>query len=163
MKKIMLALVLLLCVSASGVFALGLGVQGDFNVGENTDAGLSASIKFDSIPFYFAVKTSFTNDYFALGLTADNWILNDTFIQEPFKWFIGWGLYTNMVIADPFGISVGGRIPVGLNAFFANGFVEPYIQVAPSIGITFLPDLHFPDWSVPISLGVRFWLTDRHN
>lgn len=157
MRKVVVLVCVLTVISMTSVFAFGIGIQGGFNAGiGNGDAAVT--FKLDNVPFVFAGNVQINGGGFGLGLTADYWVLNDTFIAAPFKWYIGLGGYGTIRIGDPLALSVGLRVPVGINAFFFENFLEPYIQVAPSIGINILPSFNFPSFFVPINLGVRFWI-----
>lgn len=154
MKKIVLVTVFSLIIGTTSLSAVGIGIQGGINVGPSTGGGLSVTFKLNN-PWVFAVNLSL-GDSIGVGVSADQWVLNNT-IVGPLKWFVGWGLYGNLVIGDNFGFGGGARIPLGLNMYFANGFIEPYIQLAVGLGVSFFDNLSF-DWSIPINLGIRFWL-----
>ena len=92
----------------------------------------------------------------AIGLTADYWILNDNLVG-PLNWFIGAGLFGQMFIGDDdFNFTVGARVPVGLNFFFARDMFELYLQVAPGLGANIGNGVEM-DFVCPINYGLRFW------
>ena len=156
-KKYLLLIGLILFINVSGAFAYGIGLQID---GDPYGGGMGPAVTFklDKYPIVFAASVDVTADYFSMGITGDWWLFNKPIDDSiPVKWFLGYGFFGNIGMGDPFAFIAGGRLPVGLNAFFQNGFIEPFLQIAPSVGIKFAPDFHFPEWFVPVSFGVRFW------
>ena len=158
-RKVLFAAVLIAILSVSGAFAFGIGVQFD---GGPSSAGLgygpSVTFKLDELPVVFAANLGIRDNTVSLGLTGDWWMFDKQIDSSlPVKWFFGYGFYGHLGFGNDLNLSLGGRLPIGLNAFFADGFVEPYLQVAPSIGIVLSPSVEFPDWSIPVSVGVRFW------
>lgn len=152
-KKIIVAL-LMLCVAGS-VFAVGIGIQGGTDVANSGTTGIDITFKLDSVPFVFAVGIP-SFDPLAIGLTADYWILNDNLVG-PLNWFIGAGLFGQMFIGDDdFNFTVGARVPVGLNFFFARDMFELYLQVAPGLGANIGNGVEM-DFVCPINYGLRFW------
>lgn len=152
-KKIIVAL-LMLCIAGS-VFAVGIGIQGGTDVANSGTTGIDITFKLDSVPFVFAVGIP-SFDPLAIGLTADYWILNDNLVG-PLNWFIGAGLFGQLFIGDDdFNFTVGARVPVGLNFFFARDMFELYLQVAPGLGANIGNGVEM-DFVCPINYGLRFW------
>jgi hypothetical protein len=71
-------------------------------------------------------------------------------------WYLGLGVYSCFGFGDPFGLAVGGRLPVGLG-FQPIPLLELFIEVSPGIGLGILPDPVYLDWNVVGLLGIRFW------
>jgi len=157
--KILVLTAVLMIVSVSGAFAFGIGLQLDGGPsGSGNSFGPSVTFKLDKYPVVFAANLDVTDEYFSLGLTGDWWMFNKQIDSSlPVKWFFGYGFFGRIGLGDPFALVAGGRLPVGINAFFNDGFIEPYLQIAPSLGIQFSPKFHLPEWYLPVSLGVRFW------
>ncbi len=158
-KKVLLLTVLLSVSISASVFAYGIGLQLDAGFAEGkTGLGPAVTFKLDEFPMVFAVNLDVTENYFSLGVTADWWFFNNQIAESlPLKWYVGYGLFTRIGLGEPGAFIAGGRLPVGINAFLADGFFEPFLQIAPSVGIAFAPSFHFPEWFVPVSLGGRFW------
>jgi len=158
-KKIIVMMATLMLVAATGAFAFGVGLQFNGNAGDVFEPGVALTFKVDSIPLIFAVNWVIADDT-AIGLTGDYWIVNKKLTNlgsSTLNWFIGVGFFTNMVFADEFVFNGGVRVPVGLNMFIADGFFEPFVQVAPSFGLEFVPSLGTTKPFFPISAGFRMW------
>lgn len=155
MKRIVLVLIFSLIIGSASLFAFRLGIQGGVDVSSTSVGGLAVTFKLDDQPWVFAVDTRIYSDAFGIGVSADQWLFNKP-ITGSLKWFFGWGLYANLLFDDSVGFCAGGRLPIGLNMYFAEGFVEPYLQIAMALGFKFYSGLTF-EWFVPINLGVRVW------
>lgn len=154
MKKVIFLVILLF--GSTSLFSFGIGIQGGADIGESSVGGLAITFKLDTQPWVFAANAQISSNLFGIGLSADNWLINDT-IVGPLKWFIGWGLYGNVLITtNDVGFGAGARLPVGLNMNLVDGFIEPYLQIAPSIGFSAYKNFGF-NWFIPINLGIRFW------
>jgi hypothetical protein len=141
--------------------AFGIGLQLDGNYGySGTAGGVSVAFKLDDVPFYFAANVSASQYYgFGAGLTGDYWFFDETITKElPLKWFFGVGFYGGFYSGKGTSLSLGVRLPIGINAFFADNVIEPYLMLAPQLGVALGDNWHFPDWSFPLALGVRFWI-----
>ncbi len=159
MKKLALTLSLLLAVSISAAFGFGVGLQLNGNASDVFEPGVAVTFKLDQCPLYFAGNYYVGDGYTSIGMTGDYWALNKELTDlggNALKWFIGVGFFTNMVFDDPFGLNAGLRVPIGLNMLF-NDFFEPYLQVAPSFGLTFVPSIGATNLFFPISAGFRLW------
>lgn len=158
-KKLVLVAVLLCFVAIGSVFAFGIGVQiggGWLNGGLGNAA---ITFKIDQLPLVFAADFSFGGGSFSIGASGDYWFLNPN-IVGPLNWFLGAGLGLGFTIGDPFAMSIAARLPIGLNAFFIDGFLEPYIQVVPQIGgrIVMGDDVSGGLYGgVGANLGLRLW------
>lgn len=158
-RKFAAVVVLSMVISVPSLFAYGIGLQFDGRAGgAGFEFGPSVTFKLDSYPIIFAANLSIHNGNFGLGLTGDYWLFNKKIVDDlPVMWFFGYGAYVGLGLGDELYLSAGGRLPVGINAFFKKGFIEPYIQIAPSIGLVVSPEIDFPDWFIPASIGVRLW------
>ncbi len=160
MKSKVLGLVAGLAVFAStGLFAFGIGLQLNGNAGEVFAPGVAVTFKVDSIPLVFAANY-FAGDTTTVGLTGDYWGLNRKLVsigRVPLNWFFGIGFFANAVFADEFSMTGGMRLPLGLNMFLLDGFMEPFLQIAPSFGLTFIPSIGADRPFFPISAGFRLW------
>lgn len=152
MKKLIAVMVLGILIGTASIFAFGIGVQGGGGVsGGRGIGGAALTFKLDTAPWVFAVDWDFAR----IGISADQWFLNKPF-ASPFNFYVGWGVYVGMGLGGGNLLAVGGRIPIGINAFFLDGMLEPYFQIVPSLGLSVF-DFHFPDWGVAGNLGLRFW------
>lgn len=157
------ALVLALILAGSvPVLAHGVGLQ----IVAAPDAsgagyGPSVTFKLNSVPFVFGVDFNVRGNDLSLGVTADKWMIHERITEDlPIMWGLGWGVYGHFGMSENTQVSFGGRFPVFLNAYFRDGSLEPFVQIAPSIGLALAPVLEFPDWSVPFSLGLRYWFNE---
>lgn len=186
MKKKLTALFAAALLSASaGVFATGIGPQLNFDpvaAPRFTPPvwGLACSAKFDDIPLYFAGAFNIIAPYtyvksdgtpvvtarLGLQLTADYWFMNPEIIGL-WHWFWGLGgaVRTDFSVnGKNFYFSTGPRAVAGMNWFFADGFLELYVQQAiqPELQFSFGDDGNASGlFGVPVyfpsSVGLRFW------
>ncbi len=149
MKKISILFIGLFLAGTSSLFSMGIGIQGNINAGEFFAPGAAISLKLDSTPFYFAFNWQLEEEIKNFSLTADYWALDKTLFyigNEPFNLFFGLGGFCNLTIAESPGSdfiqpSLGLRIPVGIHMYLLDRVIEPFIQVSPSFGISFIPVL----------------------
>ena len=152
MKKLIAVMVLGILIGTASIFAFGIGVQGGGGVsGGSGIGGAALTFKLDTAPWVFAVDWNLAR----IGISADQWFLNKPF-ASPFNFYVGWGVYVGMGLGRGNLLAVGGRIPIGINAFFLDGMLEPYFQIVPSIGVSAIPGIDL-DWGVAANLGFRFW------
>lgn len=152
MKKLIAVMIFGILIGTASIFAFGIGVQGGGGVGGAGGIyGGALTFKLDTAPWVFAVDGGISR----IGISADQWIINKPF-ASPFNFFFGWGVYVGMGFGGGNLLAVGGRLPIGINAFFLDGMLEPYFQIVPSLGVTAF-SFHFPDWGVAGNLGLRFW------
>jgi len=155
MKKLTVVLALLLVLTTTSVFALGIGAQAGYVGG---GAGGALTFKLDDAPWLFALDAnSFVP--LSIGLTADMWLANNT-LAGPLNYYYGWGLAGSVALGD-LGLFVGARALVGLNIFVLDNFLEFYLQAAWQPGIDLRLGNNFsvkPVFeSFPVNLGFRFW------
>ena len=158
-KKIIAVLVLALLVSTVSVFALGIGIQGGGVYSAGTkDIGGNAAITFkvDQSPLVFAVDWFANNERVILGLTGYYWILN-SYLAGPFNYFVGLGFGATVGLGDPLILAGSVRAPIGVNAFFADGLIEPYLQVVPQFQLAILPEDASNGIVFGANAGIRFW------
>ncbi len=153
-KKIIAVLVLALVVSTVSVFALGIGIQG--GAGYNIPGNVAVTFKVDQSPLVFAGNFVFNKDYTVIGLTGDYWISNAN-LAGPVNYFVGVGFGATVGFADSIILSGAARLPVGINMFFADGVVEPYLQIVPQFGVSILPTVNVGGFGVDAAAGIRFW------
>lgn len=152
-KKILIVAALLMVVCVGGAFAWGIGIQGGGGFPDYGNAAIT--FKLDTVPFVFATNFTF-RDGFGVGLTGDYWFLNDN-IVGPLNWFIGAGAGISLGgFNDNLILGLEGRLPIGLNMYLVDGFIEPYVQVVPSVGLNVLPEIGLR-WGFTGNIGIRFW------
>ena len=158
-RKIFILAAILLVSSTAGLFAFGVGLQFNGNAGRVFEAGPAVTFKADQIPLVFAVNW-YIGSNTSIGVTGDYWIVDNKLAnlgKTALNWFIGVGFFANTTFGDDFIFDSGIRVPIGLNMFLADGFFEPFVQVAPSFGIRVVPSLAATTPFFPISLGFRMW------
>ena len=155
MKKLIAVMVLGILIGTASIFAFGIGVQGGGGYGFGGSGyvigGGALTFKLDSSPWVFAVDGGWNR----ISISADQWFINKPF-ASPFNFFVGWGIYVGMGYSGGNMLAVGGRIPIGINAFFLDGMLEPYFQIVPSIGVSAIPGFDI-DLGAAANLGFRFW------
>lgn len=155
MKKLIAVMVLGILIGTASIFAFGIGVQGGGGYGFGGSGyvigGGALTFKLDSSPWVFAVDGGWNR----ISISADQWFINKPF-ASPFNFFVGWGVYVGMGLGGRNLLAVGGRLPIGINAFFVDGMIEPYFQIVPSVGFSTIPGFDI-DLGAAANLGFRFW------
>ena len=157
MKKITVILALLLVLTTSSVFALGIGAQAGYTA---TGVGGALTFKLDDAPWLFALDAnSFVP--LSIGLTADMWLANNT-LAGPLNYYYGWGLAGSVALGgEHLGLFVGARALVGLNIFVLDNFLEFYLQAAwqPGVFLVLADKVGMAPalLNFPANFGFRFW------
>ncbi len=161
-KKLSVLLASLLVIGSANLFAFGIGLQANANAGEVFAPGIALTFKLDSVPLVFAANWNAGETVQTYGLTGDYWAINKSLThigKANINWFFGVGFFLNMTFIQDSDVQVstGVRLPIGLNMFVADGFIEPFIQIAPSFGVRFVPSLGAEGLFWPMSAGFRIW------
>ncbi|AFG38192.1 hypothetical protein [Spirochaeta africana] len=154
MKKHMKIMAIVLAFLGISTTAYSWGVGASFGIqplGGNPGQNVLLSVKPDQVPFLLGAGVRIAEDEFSLGLTADWWALNEHLVSF-LNIYVGPGLYT--AIGNEF--ELGGRVPVGLNAFPVD-FLELFFEVAPTLALVSPGGITFPDFGLQGAIGFRFW------
>jgi hypothetical protein len=154
MRKICVLVLVLLVVAGGAAIAQTWGVGASFGI--DAVGGLPQqamlSVKAPQLPVLWGVGLQLGEDQFNMGLTADWWLYQENLFSFV-NLYVGPGLYA----ALPQTLELGGRVPVGLNAYPVDVF-ELFLEIAPTLvlysdrsGIT------IPDFSIQGAFGFRFW------
>ncbi|HET6451299.1 MAG TPA: hypothetical protein VFI08_08305 [Spirochaetia bacterium] len=147
---------LLLCAVSASVFARGtgfaIGGEGGLYLAGNGGLPTSAMITFHvpQVPLMFGVGV---NQPFAIAATADYWAAHGN-LPSVFAWYAGVGAYA-AINTNGGSVTVGGRIPIGLQAWVLKQTLELFVEAAPAIGVSFVPTGF--DWHLQAAVGLRFW------
>lgn len=151
-KKILVVAALLMVVCVGGAFAWGIGIQA--GGGYPAPGNIAVTFKLDNLPLVFAAN-AYIGDPFVIGATGDYWFLNNN-IAGPLSWYIGAGAGLGFIIgSDTFGVRISGRVPIGLNMWLVDDFIEPYLQIVPGIVIN-INHGNVVDGMFDANLGIRF-------
>lgn len=153
-RRVVVLAFLLILVAATAGFAETWGVGGAFSIdalgGLPSQAMLSA--KFPQLPILWGVGLQVGEDEANLGLTADWWLYTTNLVSFV-NLYVGPGLYT--ALPDPF--ELGGRVPVGLNAYPVDIF-EIFFEIAPTLMlVSDREGINIPDFALQGAFGFRFW------
>lgn len=158
-KRVVLLVAVLLLTSAAVGFAAGIGVQYNANAGDIYTNGIALNLKLDDKPVVFALSY-YLGDEKTLGLTADYWLFNNRITatgNSDVNWFAGVGAFlSTRFTGDDKGVKGGVRVPLGVNMLIDKK-IEPFFQVAPSIGLAFSPSIKATHVYFPLSVGFRIW------
>ena len=152
-KIVILALVLVLATAVLG-FGATWGVGASFGIDALGGLPNQAMLSFKApqIPVLWGLGLQVGEEEANLGLTAD-WWLYTTNLFSFVNLYVGPGLYA--ALPDPF--ELGGRVPVGLNAYPVDVF-EIFLEVAPTlVVISGREGINIPDFAVQGAFGFRFW------
>jgi len=153
-KKILIIALLLIALSAMSVSAATFGVGAAY--GLNAIGGLPSaallSLKVPQVPILWGIGAQLGGGAFNLAVTADWWLYQQKLVSF-IGLYVGPGLY--MSVPDPF--EIGGRIPVGLNAYPLD-FLEVFLELAPAL-VFFSSDagITIPNFRLQGAFGFRFW------
>ncbi len=90
-----------------------------------------------------------------IGFTADWWFAHDNF-SRFFAWYVGIGAYLSIDTGSDNSVGLGGRLPIGLQLWPAGRVLEVFFEVAPAVGVIFVPTGF--DWHLQAALGLRVWI-----
>ena len=166
MKKLLLVFVLAAIV-ATGAFAdhpsskLGIGVMGGWHGHWSGGAGVPGftfSLKIPEVPIFWGIALGIGSGYFDLSVIGDYYLFEGTLVSNiDLHWFFGVGGWVNIGLGDPFHLSLGARLPIGIS-WHVIDFIEIFLNVSPSLGLQVAKSIHFPAGGWPIELGIRFWI-----
>jgi len=161
MKKPILVLLLVLLLSGTSVFSIGVGLAWNVNVGNNDFNTGSASflLSHDKIPgTILGLRVASSNNATSLTIFDDWWLYKQN-LTGPLHLALGLGgaLSINSY-NDSVSLDLGMRIPVDLRLFVLDP-LEFFIEWAPVIGVGGIPEaLVFPTFDFGgVALGFRFW------
>jgi hypothetical protein len=147
MKKIAILAVVLVLLTATSAFSLGLGLAFGLDPVGNLPSNVMFSAKFDQLPFLMGLAFSF-QEPFRFGFTADWWMVHEPLVGIV-NVYVGPGLYAGVTGEL---IDFGLRIPIGFNLYPID-VLELFLEIAPAIA--FLPT--FPNVGIQAAFGFRFW------
>jgi hypothetical protein len=166
MRKMTLILALGVMVTTGAAFAdhpsgWGIGVVGGLNGGWGGGAwpGLTVSLKVPSLPIYWGIGVGINRDSFSLGVTGDYYFYDRQLVPEiGLNWYLGLGGYFNAYFSSSGGVSLGGRLPIGLSwQPLKPNVLELFLDIAPSLGIGInTGSVLAGGWGG--DFGIRFWL-----
>lgn len=162
MKKTVLVATILLLLSGTSLFAIGVGAAWTFgldNIGADTGTAVF-QLSHDAIPgTILGLAFSTSDSQTSVGLTND-WWLYKTNISGPLHLAMGPGFLIGGNFTEGSNtFDFGGRVAVDLR-FFALDPLEFFFNYSPSVFVSGLggDSISFPEfnWS-QIAIGLRFW------
>jgi hypothetical protein len=186
MKKKLIVFALAAILATGTAFAehpngMSIGVVGSYGWG--SDMGAMLSLKFPSIPIFWAVTAGFgssnNESYFNMGLIGDYYLIDKVLVKEiGLNWYLGLGGWAQLNTHkwnflgreyNSTGFAFGARLPIGLS-WQPIPLLEIFLDIAPRLGIAFSPEVKsdsgrvlkesgadFPVFGYPLELGIRFW------
>ena len=167
MKVKALIITALLCLAImEKSHAFGLGAQLNFSTGGVFAPGASLLLSPNNkthlaLNWYLASEKENI-----VGLTLDRIFIptpNSNFNAGIVNFTLGAGAFANVIFNrdsdsdNNIDFEGGVRIPVGININLGHDAFEIFTHVAPSFGVSFLPELSFSKPFFPIALGIRIW------
>ena len=166
MKKFVLCLALFVILAVGTAFAdhpsgFGIGVQGGFSGSWGVKGGLgngALSLKLPSLPIFWAMRMDIVESYFGLGVSGDYYLIDSKLVPAfGLNWYLGVGGALGLSIGkDWLGLGIAARLPIGLS-WQPIKFLEIFLQVVPSLGVSILPEFHFPYGGWGGDIGIRLW------
>ena len=155
MKKKVVLLVAVLAIGVTGfVSAETYGVGASFGVDPVGGLPQQAmlSFKLPQTPLLWGLGAQIGEDTFNVGITGDYWLYTTNLVSFV-NLYVGPGFYA--ALPEPF--ELGGRVPVGINAYPIEVF-EIYFELAPTLVLLSTGDsFQFPDFGLQGAFGFRFW------
>ncbi len=158
MKKIGILVLVALLGSATASFAakgsgLAVGGEGALYFGDSGGLPINAMLllHLPKFPIMFGLGVGSPAN---LGLTADYWAAHGA-LGGIFNWYAGVGAYLSVSSGSDTTLALGGRVPIGLQAWPIGQALEIFLEVAPAVGVTVVPtgfDLH-----LQAGIGARYW------
>jgi len=163
MKKVLLVIALAAIIATGTAFAdhpsgFGIGVQGGYSGawGGAGFGGGALSLKLPGIPIFWAIRADIMDGSFGLGISGDYYFI-DARIAGPLHWYLGAGFGLGFSISDSFfGLGLSARLPIGLS-IQPIPLLEIFLQAVPSLGVSVVPEFHFPYGGWGGDLGIRLW------
>ncbi|MDC7221325.1 MAG: hypothetical protein PQJ59_15420 [Spirochaetales bacterium] len=162
MKRLLFITTLTTLLATGALFAdTGLGAAftyGYDNDNESMNSGGALTINTPAFPGTVqTIKLGFNgSDYINFNLSDDWWVIQEN-LTGLLDIYIGLGFNAGFTIDDDeWDINLGGRVPVGLTIKPIE-YMEFFMEVAPTMGLGFEPEIYFPSWSVQGALGFRLW------
>ena len=155
MRKILaIALAIMLFASAGAFAKSGFAIGGEGSVYFAGTGGLPVyamlTLHFPRVPLYFGIGVSSAAD---LGLTVDYWFAHAG-LGSIFDYYVGVGGYLGLS-PNVGAFAAGARIPFGLQLWPFGSTFEIFLEIAPAIGVSFVPTAF--DWHLQSAIGIRFW------
>jgi hypothetical protein len=166
MKKVVLCLALFAILATGTVFAdhpggFGIGVQFGYigNWGGGSFGNAALSLKLPGLPVFWAARLDMFGGYFGLNVSGDVYLIDSGLIPLlGLNWYLGLGIGAGFTFTDNdvLGLGLSARLPIGIS-WQLFSFIEVFLQVVPTLGVTVVPEFHFPYGGVGGDLGVRLW------
>jgi hypothetical protein len=154
MRKSIILVSAILALAATSAFAksgFAIGGEGVFPVaGSSLPTSAMLTFHIPKVPVMFGVDIL---NPAAIGLTVDYWFA-DGKIAGPFDWYVGVGAYAS-IAWEPSGFALGGRLPIGIQAWPFGSTLELFIELAPAVGVSVVPTAF--EWHLQGALGLRVW------
>jgi hypothetical protein len=157
-KKIALIATTLFVFASVEAFSFGIGLRGNFGWGNIYGGGLLFSPNDQT---HFGVNYYIGEETFHLGVTGDFWLLKTplTYVGSgELDFYVGPGFYVQLGVPKDgdSGFALGLRVPVGLDLYF--DIFDVFLEIAPQVGVSFLPNPGlYGNW-FNAAVGFRFWL-----
>jgi hypothetical protein len=157
LKKKIAAIAAALFVFASiEAFSFGLGLRAGYGWGGFGGGGLLFS---PNSQLHFGGNYYIGSGGFYLGVTGDYWVIDKELTsigRGTLDFYAGAGLFADIGIFDDPKLGAGIRIPIGLDFDF--DVVDIFIEVAPQLGLSFLPGIGLWGSWLGGAIGARFWI-----
>ncbi|MBU8914245.1 MAG: hypothetical protein KOO61_09505 [Spirochaetales bacterium] len=152
-RKIVIIALILMVTLAVGGFANMYGVGAAFSLDALGGLPSSAmlSLKVPQLPIMWGVGAQLGGGTFNLAVTADWWLFQQNLVS-----FIGLYVGPGLYISLPSNFEIGGRIPIGLNAYPLD-FLEIFAELAVAHPFWTEGGLTIPSLRLQAAFGFRFW------
>jgi hypothetical protein len=151
-KVVLIAFVLLVAIAVPMTFATGVGAAFGLPLGAGLPgSNVMLSLKVAQVPFLMGIGFSIGETDSSFGFTGDWWVANSNLFSF-INYYLGPGFYLGYSNS----LLLGGRFPVGLNAFPIKN-LELFLELAPTLAVGIGDTVTFPVWGLQSAVGLRFW------
>ena len=135
-------------------------------VSPNRQLHLSGNYYFSKTTHIIGLTVDYHPEAFTFKLAGSGM----TLLSNPNAWWLNFGFgiggFVNYWIMDwdqdnaidETEFAGGIRVPLGFSLNLANGFLEIFAAIAPSVGVRLGEATPFADWFFPVAAGIRLWL-----
>ncbi len=157
MKKIALLVLIALVGLAWGAFAAGNGfaIGAEFALTNLNGYGALLTFHLPSVPLMFGLGASLGPGILDLALNADYWLTQGRLVGIV-DYYIGLG-FTGTVSVNPTSVSLGARLPLGLQIWPVGKTLELFLELAPAWIPVTGGGINVANFALQSGLGFRIW------
>jgi hypothetical protein len=157
MKRIVLLVLIALVGLSTGAFAAenGFAVGAEFAITNLSGYGAMLTFHLPSVPLMFGLGASLGAGYLDIALNADYWLAHGRLVGIV-DYYLGLG-FTGAVTINPTSLSLGARLPLGLQIWPVGRTLELFVELAPAWIPIAGGGINVANFALQSGLGFRIW------